>query len=63
MSDDAQWLRRQLSSASNEVGKWDPQKRNTLRSEVSTRLKGSRSERSEGGDAKSVACDPKSPKG
>jgi hypothetical protein len=63
MSDDAQWLRRQLSSASNEVGKWDPQKRDTLRSEVSTRLRGSRSERSEAGDATRAACDPKTPEG
>lgn len=63
MSDKAQWLRHQLSSASSEVGKWDPQKRETLRSEVSSRLRGSRSDRGDADNLRHSARDPKPIKG
>lgn len=63
MSDKAQWLRDQLSSASSEVGKWDQQKRETLRSEVSSRLKGSRSDRSDADNVRQSGSDAKPPKG
>lgn len=63
MSDEAHWLRRQLSSARREVGNWDAQKRDILRSEVSNQLKGSRSDRRGSSEAASVSCDPKPPKG
>lgn len=43
MSDKGEWLRNQLSSAQREVGGWDRQKRDTLRTEVSARFRGTRS--------------------
>lgn len=63
MSDQADWLRRQLSSARREVGNWDARKRDTLRSEVSTQLKGPRLEKRGGSEGVSVSCDHKPPKG
>ncbi len=63
MSDQADWLKRQLSNARQEVGTWDARKRDTLRSEVSSQLKGPRSERRGGSQGLSVSSDPKPPRG
>jgi len=63
MSGTDDWLRRQLSSASSEVERWDPQKRDTLRSEVSTRLRGVRAERGEIRETGRTGNDPKPPRG